>query len=281
MTVASAADRLVGRNFAAASDFIRLIRRNGALIWEFSRREISDRYAGQAFGVLWAIAHPMFLIGLYVFIFAFVFKGRIGAADTPQDYTTYILSGMIGWLGFQEPMIKACSVMTANASLVKQVVFPFEILPIKSVLASLPAQIVPLVLVLLYSQIRDPHQSWMYLMLPVLLVMQLLGMIGLAYLLSSIGAYFRDLKDFAQLFATAGVYLIPAFYMPDWVPRLVQPLLYVNPFSYPIWCFQDALYFGRFAHPEAWVMTALLSVTSFVVGYRVFRRLQPGFGSVL
>jgi lipopolysaccharide transport system permease protein len=106
-------------------------------------------------------------------------------------------------------------------------------------------------------------------------------MIGLAYLLSAIGVYFRDLKDFAQLFATAGVYLIPAFYMPDWVPSLVQPLLYLNPFSYPIWCFQDVLYFGGFQHPWAWVATTLLSVTLFAVGYRVFRQLKPGFGTVL
>jgi len=44
------------------------------LLWELTKREHRDRYAGQMLGVAWSIGHPLFLMLLYVFIFSFVFR---------------------------------------------------------------------------------------------------------------------------------------------------------------------------------------------------------------
>ncbi|MBK7674980.1 MAG: ABC transporter permease [Candidatus Accumulibacter sp.] len=247
-----------------------------------ARRELSDRYAGQAFGLLWAIGHPVFLIGLYVFVFAFVFKQKIGGTvDMPLDYTTYLLAGLVAWLSFQESMVKSCTAITGNSALVKQVVFPLEVLPVKGVLSSLFPQLVSLLLLVGYVLLTHGSLHATYLLLPVLLAMQVMAMIGIAYILAPVGAYFRDIKDFVQLFATAGVFLMPVFYLPAWVPDVFKPLLYLNPFSYLAWCYQDALYFGRFEHPWAWVFTGVVSPATFVIGYRVFRKLKPGLGNLL
>ena len=64
--------------------------------------------------------------------------------------------------------------------------------------------------------------------------------------------YFRDVKDFVQVFCIAGMYLMPVVYLPKMVPGVFRPLLNLNPFSYMVWCYQDACYFGRFEHPWAW-----------------------------
>jgi lipopolysaccharide transport system permease protein len=58
-------------------------------------------------------------------------------------------------------------------------------------------------------------------------------------------------------------------------------VLYLNPFSYLVWCYQDALYFGRFEHPAAWFVCPTICAVSFVVGYRTFRKLKPLFGNML
>ena len=99
-----------------------------------------------------------------------------------------------------------------------------------------------------------------------LLAFQLLAMIGVAFALAAVGAYLRDAKDFVQLFAMMGVYLLPRVYLPEWVPTLFKPLLYLNPFSYMVWGYQDALYFGRFQHPWAWGVFAAGSVFVFSPG---------------
>lgn len=274
--------RLVRGHFQAFREVTGLLTKHRQLTLEMTKREISERYSGQIFGVFWAIGHPLFLIGLYVFIFAFVFKTKIGDTyELPLDYTTYILVGLIPWMSFQEAMNKSCVSITGNASLVKQVVFPLEILPVKGVAASLLNQIISTSILVIYVLASHGRLHWTYALLPVLMILQTLAMIGVSYIFSSVSVFLRDVKDIVQIFCLAGMYLMPVFYLPQWVPRLFKPILYVNPFSYLTWCYQDALYFGRFEHPWAWAVLIVSSLGVFSLGYRVFRKLKIYFGNVL
>lgn len=274
--------RIFTGHFQAFLEVMTLLRRHRDLTLEMARREIFDRYSGQFLGAYWAIGHPLFLMGLYVFIFAVVFKQTFGGTnDQPLDYTTYLLGGLIPWLSIQEAMIKSCSAISSSAALVKQTVFPIESLPTKGVVSSLLTQIVGFCLLISYVLFTYKSLPWTYALLPLLMVLQIGIMLGIAFFLSALGVFVKDTKDVVQLLATAGVYLLPIFYLPDMVPNLFKPLLYINPFSHVIWCYQDILYFGRFAHPFSWLLTVLLSFFGLVVGYRTFRLMKPSFGNVL
>lgn len=273
--------KFIDKNAQAFAEAIFLIVRNRVLIIEMARRELLERYAGQALGVFWTIAHPLFMMGLYVFIFAVVFKTKIGGAAMPLDYATYILSGLIPWLGVQEALSKSSIVVTSNANLVKQVIFPVEVLPIKTALGTGFTQVISTFLLLLYVVIYQKAAWGTFILIPVLIFLQMMMLIGFSFLLASTGVFFRDLKDFVQLFCVAGAYLVPVVYLPEWVPDLFKPVIYLNPFSYMVWCYQDAIYYGRFAHPLAWVVFPISSVLVFLLGYRVMRRLKPMLGNVL
>jgi|MudIll2142460700_1097286.scaffolds.fasta_scaffold22110_2 lipopolysaccharide transport system permease protein len=269
-------------HFQAFNEIILLLTRYRHLTWEMTKREISDRYVGQFFGLFWAIGHPLILMGVYVFIFAIVFKVRIGGSrELPLDYTTYLLSGLIPWMAFQESMAKSAMVIVGSANLVKQVVFPIEILPVKGVIASFVTQLISTMILVIYVFFQHGTLLVTYSLLPVLFFFQLLAMIGVSYIFSSIGPYFRDLKDFIQVFTVIGVFLMPIFYLPAQVPALFRPLLYLNPFSYLVWCYQDVCYFGRFEHPWAWFVFMTGSLGIFYAGYRIFRKLKTMFGNVL
>jgi lipopolysaccharide transport system permease protein len=269
-------------NVRAFLELAHTLRRYRALTTELARRELTEQYAGQAFGKLWVVFHPLFQIGLYIFVFAVVFNARVGGTvEMPFDYTTYLLAGLIPWLGFQQSMSRACGALTGQSNLVKQVVFPVEVLPAKTVLASMVPQIVGFVILIAYVTLRFGAPPLSYLLTPILVVFQLLAMMGVAFALSAISAYLRDTKDFVQLFSAMGVYLMPVVFLPDWVPAMIRPVLFANPFSYMVWCYQDALYFGRFEHPWAWPVFCIGSMFVFSAGYRLFRSLRPQFGNVL
>jgi lipopolysaccharide transport system permease protein len=252
------------------------------LIFEMAKREIGRQHSGQMLGAAWSIVHSLFLIALYVFIFAVVFKIKIGGThELPLDYTTYLLAGLIPWMSFQEAMMKSCADITGSAQIVRQVVFPLEILPARTVAAALVTQIVATAALLAYVALKHGGLPWTYSLLPVLMLAQILAMAGVAYALAAVSVFVRDTREVVRLFALSGAYLMPVFYLPEWTPRLFQPLLYLNPFSYMAWAYQDALYFGRFDHPWAWVVFIAGSLLTFVFGYRAFRKLSPMFGNVL
>lgn len=259
-----------------------ILTRHRHLTLAMTKREITDRHAGQVLGGFWTIGHPLILMAVYTFVFVYVFKMRLGGThEMPLDYTTYLLSAMIPWMAFQESMAKGSTVIVINAGLVKQVVFPIEILPIKGVLASLVTQGIATALLATYVLVTNGTLPWTYGLLPVLWSAQLLAMLGTSYLLAAIGTYFRDMKDFVQVGCLISMYTCPICYLPQWVPDLVRPALYANPFSYMVWCFQDACYFGRIDHPWAWCVFITGSLFVFALGYATFRKLKVHFGSVL
>src|SRR5262245_50996272 len=110
--------------FPLASEAFTRLYRNRALTFAMAKREVSDKYARQMLGSAWAIAHPLIHVLVYIFVFQVVLRLRIeNTVAMPLDYVAYLLSGLIPWLAVQEALSKGSTVITANASLVKQVVF--------------------------------------------------------------------------------------------------------------------------------------------------------------
>jgi len=259
-----------------------LLTRHWALTCELSRREITERYAGQFLGTFWVLFHPIFLIGLYMFIFTCVLKtGAQGVSSAGGEYPVYLLSGLICWMSFQESINKGCLAITANSALVKQVVFPIEVLPLKAITTAILNQIIALSLLFVYLlTIRYPV-TFMILTVPMLFVFQGFGMLGISYALSALTVFVKDIRDFVQLFSMAGLYLVPVFYFPQWVPETIRPVLALNPFSHMIWCYQDAIAFGSINHGLSWIFFPSFCIFLYIFGYRTFRVLRPMFGNVL
>lgn len=259
-----------------------LLNQHWRLTIAMAKRDLIQRYAGQLIGPLWIVGHPLFLTALYLFVFGVVFKTRMGGTvELPLSYTPYILSGLIPWLTLQNALSASCLSIVSNSQLVKQFVFHLEVLPAKDVLASTVIWFVGIAATLLYILLIEGTVHLTFLLLPVAFALQLALMIGLAFLVSAVSVFFRDLKDFVTLFTTAGIFLMPVVYLPSMVPELFRPLVYLNPFSYMTWVYQDIIYFGRFEHPWAWLVYVGGSLMVFAAGYRVFRRLRPMFSSVL
>lgn len=266
----------------ALAECLCILYRRRNLILALTAREIGEQYAGQVLGIYWALLHPLLMAAVYLFMFHFVFKVSVAqSVDAPLDFVAYMMAGLLPWLAMQQGMVRSCTALTSSASLVKQVVFPTEVLPIKAVLATLPGQIIMFTALVVYVLIQFGIPPATYLLLPLLLTAQLLLMQGISFAFSAINVMLRDLKDLVQVYALIGIYTMPIFYLPEWVPAAVRPVIYANPFTYLILCYQDALFYGRIAHPWAWVIFLAGSLLVFATGYRVFRRLRPWVGNML
>jgi lipopolysaccharide transport system permease protein len=247
-----------------------------------ARRELTSRHHGQFTGLFWIIGHPLFQLLLFVFLFGVVFNQKIGGTyDLPRNYTVYILSGLTAWLSMMPVLTQGCHSIISNANLVKQFTFEVEILPMKDVLISMVFWSVGIVIITVYILAEYRELPLTYLLLPVVLVVHVMTAIGIAWLLSAITVFFRDLKEIMTVFATVGAYILPVVYLPAWVPTLFRPVIYINPFSYLIWIYQDVLYFGRIEHPVAWIVAPTFALLCFSGGHLLFQRVKPLFGATL
>jgi len=260
--------------------FIAIFGRRRELLTELVRRELRDRHSGQILGTVWAFGHPLVLMTVYTLLFAYVFPARFGEGIGIQDYAGNVLSGIVCWLAFQDLLLKAPSVLVGHSNLVKQVVFPIEVLPVKTSIASALPYSMAIIFTVAYALWRG-HLSWFALTLPLIMLCQLAAMMGAAFLLSAAGVFLRDLRDVVQVFCTINLFAQPILYNPFSTPKWMISLFSINPFSYFVWCWQDALYHGGPAHQTAWIFLPLGSVTLLAVGWIAFSKISHWFGDAL
>jgi len=272
----------LGAHVQAFGEAVDFLRRQRALVFAMAKRDIGNRYAGQLLGTFWAVGHPLFQMAVMVFVFGVVFRQKIGGTyDLPLDYTVYILSGLSAWLSLAPVLATSSTAVTSNANLIKQFTFDARVLPAKEIVIGSVVWAVSVAIVMLYTVVVYRSVPWTYLLLPVLTAIHFMTAMGCAWGLAALSVFLRDVKDVITLINTAMLYLLPVVYLPAWVPEIFRPIIFINPFSYLIWVYQDVLYFGRIEHPWAWVVASLFALFLFTSGYRLFRRLQPMFGSAL
>jgi lipopolysaccharide transport system permease protein len=267
---------------SAAVDGIYIVKRHWRLAMAMARRELSTRYAGQVMGSFWVVGHPLLQMVIFVFLFGVVFEQKIGGTfELPRNYTIYILAGLVPWLAILPVLTGSCQSIVANSALVKQFNFELEALPLKDVLIAMLFWVIGVFIIAVCTIWSYHSVPWTYLLLPFALLVLITTLIGFAWLFSAIAVFFRDLKDFVAVWSNLGVFMLPVVYLPQWVPDIFLPLVYVNPLSCLIWIHQDIFYFGRIAHPVSWVVGTLFALFAFTSGHRVFQRLRPIFGNAL
>lgn len=266
------------RNSMAFLVTLRQIYRYRELLREMVHRDLSASHAAHGFGALWIFIHPLVIVGTYLLIFGFVLGSKLGGFE--GDFPAYIVAGLTPWLMLQAALVRGPSALIGSANLVKQVVFPIEVLPIAAAIAATIPYLPALLLVIVYKAAVG-GLSWMLLFLPVVFVMHATLAVGLCFAFAAVTPFFRDLREIVTVFTSIAMYLMPTVYLPDWMPAVLRPLIYSNPFSYFIWVYQDVLFFGEFRHPYAWGVAFLFALLSLGLGYRTFERLKPYYGNAL
>lgn len=262
--------------------FLRRVWQRRELLRELVRREMQEAYAGSVLARVWAVLHPALLIGLYLFVFGYVFQARTGREVPPgADFAMLALPGLACWLAVQAAMARAAASLVGAANLVKQVVFPIELLPIRSVLGAQLPLLVGLAVVLAYGLLRHQSVPALLPLVAYVLAAQVALLSGLALVLAALTVFLRDLRDIVQFLLTIGLFLTPAIYMPGSLPAWFEALLWLNPFSHAVWCLQDIFYFRAIAHPLSWILLGLLGAGALWAGARLFEAARPRFGDVL
>src|SRR5262245_45487112 len=123
--------RREGHDPSMLAGLAKLLVRNGDLVREMFWRDLKVGHAGHSFGGIWVYLHPIVIVGTYLIIFGFVLGSKIAVASPfPGDYPSYILIGLVPWLITAAVLGRGPSVLFGAANLVKQVVFPVEVLPV-------------------------------------------------------------------------------------------------------------------------------------------------------
>ncbi|RRD63980.1 ABC transporter permease [Comamonadaceae bacterium OH2310_COT-174] len=255
---------------------------NRELIIASAKREVLGRYRGSAMGLLWSFFNPLFMLAVYTFVFSVVFKARWNLdSDSKTEFALALFAGLIVFNLFGESIIRAPSLVLNNPNYVKKVVFPLEILPVVTLLAALFHGFISLCVWLLgyWFLLGMPHPTALY--LPLIIFPYLLFIIGLSWLLASLGVFLRDVSQFIGTVVIVLMYMTPVFYPVTALPEEFRQWLYFSPITPVIEQARDVLYWGKQPDFSLLGMYTLASAVVAWLGFAWFQKTRKGFADVL
>jgi len=256
--------------------------RHRELVWQMTRQEVLARYQGSFMGLLWSFLNPILMLGIYTFVFGFVFPSRWEyQADSPPEFAIILFAGLIAVNLFSECVNRACPLIVSHPSYVKKVVFPLEVLPWITVGSALfHTSVNFLVLLLLYVGTYHRIEPTV-LLLPVLYLPFIFLIIGLCWLLSCLGVFLRDIGQTVSLLTSALMFLSPVFYSLSFVPEAARPYFYFNPMTFMILQTRGLLLGENGLDWRGWAVYTAVGLFVAWTGFALFQKLRKNFADVL
>lgn len=227
-------------------------------------KDLKASYRNMALGFLWSLLNPLVMIAVLSFVLVFFL-------NQPNDTPAMIVVALIPFTYIQY-CVSGCSYsITGNASLVKKVSFPRQILPISVIVTHLVHFLIQSTLILPIFWLFPPEATilgWQLLWLPVVFALHLGLCVGAGLLVAGANVVYRDVQYIVESVLTVLYWLSPVLYdaratfetAPDWA----RHLYFANPVSGILDSYRAVLYRG--VAPDMGIL-AMAAFGVVVIGY--------------
>jgi len=222
------------------------------------------------------------MLSLYVLVFGYIFGGsfHVGQKDSPVDYGLGIFLGLAIYNFISDLLANSAMLIAENPNFVKKVVFPLDVLPAANVLAAVINLGITLCLVFLGVFVFGRWPGFGCLWLPVILLPLFFMGLGIAWLLSALGVFLRDIRQLMPAVATGLMFASAVFYSSDKVPAAAWLFLRFNPLIHAIMNARAVALWGQPLDLAGGYLYAFGLVTM-GIGYWTFNKLRPSFADVM
>jgi ABC-type polysaccharide/polyol phosphate export permease len=253
---------------------VREVWRGRELVRTLAERDFRVRYKQAVLGVAWAVLTPLALMVVFTVFFQRVAKVDTGGAP----YALFAYLGLLPWTFFSTSAAQGGQSLVLNNQLLNKVYCPREVFPMASTaVAAIDTTIAVAVLGLLFVTTGyAPRATSVW--VPVLLAVQVAFTFGLTLIMSAVLVFFRDLRHALPVILQLGLFATPVAYGMNDVPASVRVVYSaLNPLAPVIDGYRRTILWGQ---PPDWHLLlpgAAVSLVVLVVGYAVFKRMEPGF----
>ncbi|MDO8682156.1 MAG: ABC transporter permease [Armatimonadota bacterium] len=267
------------------------------LVVQLVVRDLKVRYKNSALGFFWSLINPLVQVAIITIVIKTVMRLPI------PNYSAYLLAAFLPWMFFQMSLLDASDSVLKHHDLLKKVYFPREALPISLVISNLIHLILAFVVFFVYL-VTIPRAPILptALLLPVLMAIQFVFNLGVAFFVSCLNVFYEDTKFIVSVGLNVLFYATPVMYVSElaysampgphkgilWILYQINPLnallmayrkILLNPISdFPLNGQQISdmpLNYGYLG------VAALISVALAVFGYRFFNKRKSMFAEML
>ena len=242
------------------------------------RRDLRAKYKGSVLGLAWTLALPLLLMLVYLMVFSVLWKAQ--PTEAVDDYWLFLLCGLPPWVFFATSLQSSARSLLENASLIRKVRFPRQVVPLSMVATQVVAFAVMLGVALVLSLVvLDDTRGSVWLSIPIAVVI-VLFVGGASLAVSSLNAVLRDVEFIVTALLLPWFFLTPILYrisdLPgvETHPWLGDLLRWGNPMTPVVEAFRAPLFAGELPSASVSVYLLVETVVALVLGALVFRSVD-------
>lgn len=276
----------MGEHFSPVG-MVRSIWEHRRLIGNFASRDLAERHKGALLGMGWNFLSPLLTLAVYTIVFGYIFGQRWDKGNLPDklDFPLTFFAGNILFHIFAECANRGPTLVSGKPNLVRKVVFPLEILPVAAVWSACVQAIITaallLVVLALVGGIGALH--WHIVLFPVVMLPLVMISIGVAWALSAIGVFLRDLRHVVVVCTQLLMFMTPLFYKVDRIPEQypwLRAIIEHNPMSVIVESGRRILLWGEMPDWVALQWTIVFGAGVMLIGHFIFSAMRRSMADV-
>ena len=262
-------------------EFIKSVIKNKKLIWQLGKNDFKNRFANTSLGTIWGFLQPFIFMLTYAIVFQFILKT---GSSGEYPYTVWFFPGMAMWQWINDGIMSASNSIRTYSYLVKKVVFPVDIIPMISIVASsfvgLFLIIIATIICIVYGYIPN------VLILIYVIIASYCFMIAFTRFTSAITTVVPDFSNLLGIIMQLFFWFTPVIWNLGQLaghPMLAR-IMMCSPFTYLVTAFRQVFINENILFKGYGVYTIIfwiITIIMYVWGNSVFKRTKKDFADVL
>lgn len=239
------------------------------LIRNLIEKDFRVRYRNMSLGMFWSLLNPLVMMTVLWFVWTKIFINT-----GIKDFAVFALCGLVPFNIFSVSWSIGTTSLLDNASLIKRVPVPREIIPIASVLANCVNMSAQVVLLLSMVMFIGKTPNWYWLWLPYIWGLEIVFTCGLVLLFAGLNVYIRDIRYVVESTNVVLFWLVPIVYPQSMIQPQYVPIYHYNPLAAMIIALRNILLDGVAPQGDILRNLTVVSIVMFLFGLWAFRKLQ-------
>ena len=242
------------------------------MIYSLVQRELRGRYKGSVLGFLWTYINPLCQVIVYSAVFSVIFR-----VDIDRFYL-YLIIGMMPWTFFSTSVQGGATCVRAQTEMIKKIYFPRTVIPIAYVTSAFINMLFSFIIVfgaILIANFGFKVQALLF--LPLVMIIEYMMALGIAFIVSAVTVFFRDLEQIVNVIVMVWIFVTPIMYNIEYIPEQYRDYFMLNPMTPVVEMYHQILYYKMIPSSYYLILGGGAAVTLFVIGYVVFELLEKHF----
>ena len=231
-------------------------------------RDIKVRYKRSVLGFFWVMLNPLLMMVILSMVFSGLFR------VSTQNYTAYLLSGIILWNFFSQSTSASVFSLLSNSNLIKKIYIPKVIFPLSVIVSAIVNFLFSLVPLFLILVVTGTSLGGHIYILPLAIILVGMFSLGISLIVSTLAVFFHDTIYIYEVMLVAWMYMTPIFYPEGIVPQKFVFIVHLNPLYYYVSVFRGVLYMDDPLLLEKLFYSALISVAVLTAGWLFFSKYK-------